>query len=174
MTNRRHQQKGYVPSKEEMAPFLILALSIVLLIFYLIIPFHPLIFLYPSLFLTMFFIVWKLKFFYAVGSPTSDVQAGTFLSIIAMGQIDRAKEFLDKRPLLIESRDAHGQTPLHYAAVRGDLAMINILLTYGADVMAKDNDGRTALKLVIQIDDRYGDEKHASVISFLRKHGTLD
>ena len=49
-----------------------------------------------------------------------------------------------------ETRDGAGWTALHYAAIRGDLAMLNLLLTYGADVEAKTSYMEIALCKVIE------------------------
>jgi hypothetical protein len=171
---KRHRQAGYVPPKEEMGSLFLITCSVILLALYLALPFHSLMFLYPSLFLLLIFLILKLKSFYSSEGHISDIQPGPFLSTIAMGQIDRVKEALHRQPMLIESRDANGQTPLHYAAVRADIAMINLLLTHGANIMAKDNEGRTALKLVIQLDERQGRDIHETVISYLRRLGSLD
>jgi ankyrin repeat protein len=43
----------------------------------------------------------------------------------------------------VTAKDIGGRTPLHYAALAGDPAPLQLLLDKGADVMAFDNDGRT-------------------------------
>ena len=35
-------------------------------------------------------------------------------------------------------------TPLHYAADRGQVALVRLLLEHGADITALDDDGQTA------------------------------
>jgi ankyrin repeat protein len=49
----------------------------------------------------------------------------------------------------IESRDAHGRTPLLVAALERNLDAITVLLEAGADVHAVDNEGLTALHFTI-------------------------
>ena len=47
----------------------------------------------------------------------------------------------------VDARDAADQTPLHWAAARGDAEVVMALLDAGADVNGKDRFGRTALAL---------------------------
>ena len=44
-------------------------------------------------------------------------------------------------------RDAHGRTPLHYAAMRGRADAAKILLQRGADLTIVDSEGKTPLDL---------------------------
>lgn len=41
-------------------------------------------------------------------------------------------------------RDIDGRSGLHLAALQGDLEMIRLLVSHGADVLARDNAGKTA------------------------------
>ena len=45
--------------------------------------------------------------------------------------------------------DEDGHTPLMRAALEGDTATVRALLAGGADVNAKDNEGRTALMFAV-------------------------
>ncbi|CBZ23213.1 uncharacterized protein [Leishmania mexicana MHOM/GT/2001/U1103] len=45
----------------------------------------------------------------------------------------------------VNDRDYNGCTPLHVAAGEGNQAIVRVLLSFGADVMAVDNNGRTPL-----------------------------
>lgn len=47
----------------------------------------------------------------------------------------------------ITTRDEHGVTPLHEAALRGDEDIVSILLKHGADTKSKDDDGNTPLQV---------------------------
>lgn len=50
----------------------------------------------------------------------------------------------------IEQGDLGGMTPLHYAAFEGHCDIINLLCDAGADILAKDNLGQTALHWAVQ------------------------
>lgn len=45
-----------------------------------------------------------------------------------------------------------GWTPLHAAAARGSVELINMLLGHGADITAKNDDGKTAFELATEKD----------------------
>jgi ankyrin repeat protein len=45
----------------------------------------------------------------------------------------------------IESKDNDGRTPLAWASLAGNLAIVELLLGAGVDTQAKGNDGRTPL-----------------------------
>ncbi|CZR52574.1 uncharacterized protein PAC_02451 [Phialocephala subalpina] len=47
----------------------------------------------------------------------------------------------------VNIRDYKGRTPLHWAATRGDISAVNLLLDYGADVNAQDEGKATPLIL---------------------------
>ena len=55
------------------------------------------------------------------------------------------KSLLDQEPTLVDSRhEVTGQTPLMFAASSGNASLVNLLLSKGADVNAK-NKGKTAM-----------------------------
>ena len=45
----------------------------------------------------------------------------------------------------MDARDKSGATPLHQAALKGNLALASLLLQHGADVNARDGGGATPL-----------------------------
>lgn len=60
-------------------------------------------------------------------------------------EIKDAKMLINEHPLLINSKDKEGSTPLHIAALKGSLLTAKLLIKKGADVNARDNDNRTPL-----------------------------
>lgn len=58
-------------------------------------------------------------------------------------QVSIAVALLQGGHEIVCSRDAHGRAPLHYAAVAGNIALVELLLEHGADPAARDNLGRT-------------------------------
>ncbi|OXV07449.1 hypothetical protein Egran_04786, partial [Elaphomyces granulatus] len=51
-----------------------------------------------------------------------------------------------------ESRDKYGRTILHLAAESSDVAVVRLLLDYGADMEAKDNRELTVLHSAVHND----------------------
>jgi ankyrin repeat protein len=51
---------------------------------------------------------------------------------------------------LLDGRNNDGKTPLHLASQQGHLGVIEILISYGADLHILDNDGKTAQDLAAQ------------------------
>ena len=56
-----------------------------------------------------------------------------------------AAKFLLKNGMLVDCANATRMTPLHYAAQQGKLELAKIFLAHGADLKAKDQNGRTVL-----------------------------
>ncbi|KAJ6655662.1 hypothetical protein lerEdw1_004898 [Lerista edwardsae] len=66
---------------------------------------------------------------------------------------------------LLQSSNYNGHTCLHLAAIQGYLAIVEYLLTLGADVNAQEPcNGRTALHLAVDL-------QNAALVSLLLKHG---
>lgn len=86
-----------------------------------------------------------------VGAKADAVTAGskkmTGLHIAALQNGEDSARWFLKQKLDVNTRDALGATPLHYAArCKGDSSrVIRRLLKAGADLAAKDNDGNTPL-----------------------------
>lgn len=71
------------------------------------------------------------------------------LQLLKAGQIDLSKE--DFKNLTDQCRNALGQTFLHYVALNQDKESIKKLLVLGADIHAKNADGKNALGLIFQL-----------------------
>jgi ankyrin repeat protein len=63
------------------------------------------------------------------------------------GWLPAARYFLEELGADVNSRDADGFTALHHAAARGDNAMIEYLVSRGADVMAVNRAGQTTVDM---------------------------
>lgn len=71
---------------------------------------------------------------------------GTILYLaLAKGYTAFAAEFIKKRPESLITSCSDGDTPLHAAAVLGDVTIARFLLEHGADPNKKDHDKRTPL-----------------------------
>jgi len=58
-----------------------------------------------------------------------------------------------------------GYTPLMTAAVFGDVEMVKVLLSHGASVNARNDDGHTVLTLVEDTPNK------PAMVRFLKEHG---
>lgn len=65
--------------------------------------------------------------------------------------IERYKALAQNSPDLLNAKDKGGNTPLHYAAARGEMAVAKFLLANGADVNSKDSKGLTPLHDAAQL-----------------------
>jgi ankyrin repeat protein len=73
------------------------------------------------------------------------------------GAVARVKELLEQDPALISARDSDGSTPLHCATWKGQLAVVELLLTRGAEVNARnqnDHWGTTPLHAAAHANQR--------------------
>ena len=75
-------------------------------------------------------------------------------------------EFLLQHGADVNARDEYSATPLHYAAGKGDIRFVEILLKYGAQNNLKTNENKTPSELAE--DHKHGDYKH--VISLLTQN----
>jgi ankyrin repeat protein len=55
------------------------------------------------------------------------------------GDVKKVKELLASDPKLVNDKDKSGDTPLHQAALHGQLAVAQVLIDAGADVKIKNN-----------------------------------
>ncbi|MGV8118602.1 MAG: ankyrin repeat domain-containing protein [Candidatus Xenobiia bacterium LiM19] len=71
--------------------------------------------------------------------------AGEILDDALSGNVDRVKLLLSKNPKLVEVRNDSLHTPLYNAAIGGNRELIEILLSYGADINAKTKNCNSVL-----------------------------
>lgn len=80
------------------------------------------------------------------------------------GDLELVKKLISENPKLVDAPDREGKTPLHYAAAKGNLEVVEFLVKNGANVNARNSSGITPLYLA------KGFGKKA-VAEFLEKHG---
>jgi len=66
-------------------------------------------------------------------------------SASGLGLVEKVDSMLKHTPVLHAERDKLGLTPLHWAALGGQVTVTELLLGYGADINAKDTNGSTPL-----------------------------
>lgn len=64
------------------------------------------------------------------------------IKAVKVGDLDLVKQILTEDPTLLESQDADGSRPLHYACWKGHTEIVQYLLDQGADITAQ-NTGNT-------------------------------
>jgi len=68
----------------------------------------------------------------------------------SIDEVELINRTLEGRPTDIDCLDKHGQTPLHYAALRSCEGAVEALLSRGSRIDLKNNDGDTAFDLAIR------------------------
>ena len=64
-----------------------------------------------------------------------------------VGDLAGIQALLDQQPELVASHDMYGFTPLHFAAIKGQEELVQLLLAHKADIEAQTSSGTTALNL---------------------------
>lgn len=72
------------------------------------------------------------------------------IDAVRRGDTSRVEVLLAREPRALGRGDAHGMTPLLWAAWHGHAAMLQLLLSRGADAAARDSRGATALRLAAE------------------------
>ena len=84
------------------------------------------------------------------------------------GDVKKVTALLQSDPKLVGDRDKNGDTPLHVAALHGELAVAQVLLAAGADVNARNNYGAFTPGDLWGV---LGSSNHKDPVSLLRVHG---
>ena len=94
-------------------------------------------------------------------------------SAIALDKVDDVRLMVSRDPALLAARMTraqHRRTPLHHAAARNRLRIVQLLLELGADPNATDATGATALTTAVQ---ENADPAIASALLRVRHHARL-
>jgi ankyrin repeat protein len=81
-----------------------------------------------------------------------------------IGDAAKVKVFLGSNPSLIHQKDQSGQTCLHWAANKGHLQIVKLLVSQGAQVNLKDKTGWTPLEYAAEM-------KRKEIVKYLKSHG---
>lgn len=73
---------------------------------------------------------------------------------VARGDMDALARKIEREPELLESRNALGKTPLHYAVTFAQKDATEFLIEQGADLSARDGTGLTPLHVAAIVDVR--------------------
>jgi ankyrin repeat protein len=84
------------------------------------------------------------------------------------GDVKKVTALLQSDPKLVGDRDNNGDTPLHVAALHGELAVAQVLLEAGADVNARNSYGAFTPGDLWSV---LGSSNHKDPVALLRVHG---
>ena len=77
------------------------------------------------------------------------------------GDVAKVRQLLASDTTLVNAKGAHNKTPLHWAAGNGHKAVVELLLSHGADFTLRDHSNLTPL-------DRALEGKHTEIVELLQ------
>jgi ankyrin repeat protein len=81
-------------------------------------------------------------------APGGGSATAGLVEAVKAGDLSRVQKLLQDNPRLINQKDAsYSATPLHYAALKGNVEMVKLLVARGADPKAVNRDGETPLQV---------------------------
>jgi ankyrin repeat protein len=84
----------------------------------------------------------------AAARPRNPALVPVFFEAVKAGDFPAVRNLLGEDPALVNDKDAvYEATPLHWAALRGNEAIVALLLAEGADSEARNKDGETAYEV---------------------------
>lgn len=72
-------------------------------------------------------------------------ESESLFAAVHENDVDKAVQILNAPDCDVNMRNSTGMTPLHYAVDRGNVAMVQALLKFNADINAQDSDNQTPL-----------------------------
>jgi ankyrin repeat protein len=80
--------------------------------------------------------------------PRNPAMVPVFFEAVKAGDFPAARQLLGEDPELVNEKDAvYGATPLHWAALKGNEAMVALLLAQGGDPDSRNGDGETPFQV---------------------------
>jgi ankyrin repeat protein len=80
--------------------------------------------------------------------PGAGSASASLVEAVKAGDLAKVQQMLQDNPRLVNQKDpSYSATPLHYAALRGNVPMVQLLLSRGADATATNRDGETPLQV---------------------------
>lgn len=98
-----------------------------------------------------------------------DNDRSNYVKCVASNHIESVKSYLDAG-MPVDIRHSGGYTALHFAAKKGLVGMVKLLLRYGADVNATERDMKTPLH--IAIDEGRFEETNLDIVNVLLRVGS--
>lgn len=87
------------------------------------------------------------------------------MNLLLKGEIEEFRDYIFQFPYVVNAKEPnHGNVPLHVASSKGDLGLINTLLSFGADINLQDIFGNAAIHYA-------ADKAKRSAIELLLKSG---
>ena len=83
-----------------------------------------------------------------------------FMIAVKAGNIIKVDELILEDNRVVHTTDSVGQTGLHWCALRGDINMLRLLVTFGIEIDHKDSAHRTALYLASY-------KNHTAIVEYL-------
>jgi ankyrin repeat protein len=99
--------------------------------------------------------------------PKTIAMEAPFYRAVTLGQLERVKSYIASLPPLINAKGDNGETALHLAAVFGYRDIADYLIMKGADVNAKDKQGKPPLFYALK-------RNHPALVDLLRTHGAQE
>lgn len=97
---------------------------------------------------------------------TVSVSGAEIHDAVRKGEVERIKAILDKDPLAVNLEDERSWTPLHWAALRGNKELVELLITRGAVVKVSERNDRTPLHYASY-------QGHQEVVKLLIQKGAI-